>query len=98
MLNFAFIVKSGNYDPAVHRAEFESDKTKTGVYGVSTVEQAAELAKRLVREGVQLIDLCGAFGEQGMRAVVDAIDCQVPVGYVVYDAGEQEKHDKLFPH
>ena len=55
------------------------------------------MARREVQNGVQLIDLCGAFGEAGMQAVVDAIDCDVPVGYVVYSQSEMQKHDLLFP-
>ena len=96
-LNFLFIVKSRDFDPAVHHTCMESAFNKTIVYGVSTIEQACEVARREVQNGVQLIDLCGAFGEAGMQAVVDAIDCDVPVGYVVYSQSEMQTHDLLFP-
>lgn len=52
--------------------------------GIPSVDQAPAAALRLVAEGVQLIELCGAFGPLWTARVIDAIDGRVPVGSVGY--------------
>jgi predicted polyphosphate/ATP-dependent NAD kinase len=52
--------------------------------GVPRVEDAPEAARQLVADGVQLVELCGAFGAAGTAAVVEAVGDQVPVGGVFY--------------
>ncbi len=45
---------------------------------------------------VDFIELCGAFGEEGCRSVIDAVGNRVPVGYVTYFPGDAERVDALF--
>lgn len=52
--------------------------------GVPSVDDAADAARELVADGVQLVELCGAFGAPGTAAVVAAVGEQVPVGGVFY--------------
>ena len=40
--------------------------------------------------------LCGDFGEDGRRRVIDAVDGELPVGYVTYLPEEAVWVDKLF--
>lgn len=53
-------------------------------------EKAARQAERLCREGVDCIELCGAFGEAGARAVIAATHNQVPVGFVTHLPEQEE--------
>lgn len=53
--------------------------------GVRDISEAPEAARRLVSEGVELIELCGGFGGAGLGAVVSAVGEQVPVGAVFYE-------------
>ena len=39
---------------------------------------------------------CGDFGEDGRRRVIEAVDGELPVGYVTYLPEEAVKVDKLF--
>lgn len=94
-MRFAYILKSGQ-EGIVHHASIQSNSTTSQIYSVHTFEQAGELAKRLVAQGIDCIELCGAFQEAGKQQVVSAIDCDVPVGHVVYTNSEVDKHDKLF--
>jgi len=64
--------------------------------GVPTPGQAPEVAKRLVAQGVQLIELCGAFGPVWTARVIEAIDGAVPVGSVGYGAEAIEQLHRLF--
>ncbi|MGI6168469.1 MAG: DUF6506 family protein [Christensenellales bacterium] len=95
-LNFAFLVKGEGYDARVHRAYFENEYTKTHVLGVEDIAAAQEAARELVREGVELIELCGAFGQEGARSVAEALDGAVPVGYVTHDKSQKSLMDALF--
>jgi hypothetical protein len=52
--------------------------------GVLDVHSASAEARKLVDEGVRLIELCGAFGGAGLAAVTSAVQGKVPVGAVFY--------------
>lgn len=54
------------------------------VVGVPSVDDAPAAARELVDDGVELIELCGAFGAPGTAAVVAAVGADVPVGGVLY--------------
>jgi len=94
-MHFAYIIKS-RQDGIVQQADIKSGSSTFMVYSVHSIEQAGELAKELVALGIDCIELCGAFFEEGKQQVVDAIGCDVPVGHVVYTGSEAEKHDRLF--
>jgi hypothetical protein len=52
--------------------------------GVARVEDAAAEARKLVTQGVKLIELCGAFGGAGLASVTSAVEADVPVGAVFF--------------
>ena len=52
--------------------------------GVPRVEDAAAEARKLVAQGVKLIELCGAFGGAGLASVTAAVGTDLPVGAVFY--------------
>lgn len=56
----------------------------TVLVGVPKPEDGIEAARRLVGEGVQLIELCGGFGPVWAGRIIEAIDGAVPVGIVGY--------------
>lgn len=58
--------------------------------------QAPEAAKKLVAEGVELIELCGAFEPVWTGRVIEEIDGAVPVGGVYYGAEATDQMHELF--
>jgi hypothetical protein len=52
--------------------------------GVPHVQDAAAEARKLVAQGVKLIELCGAFGGAGLASVTSAVGTDLPVGAVFY--------------
>lgn len=52
--------------------------------GVSAPEEAIRVALKMVEDGVQLLDLCGAFGPVWTAKIIEAIDGRIPVGHVNY--------------
>lgn len=80
-MKFAFIIM-GPY-------RMEQDQTSmhegmAEMVGVSSLEEACTAARTLQEKGIDCIELCGAFGETGARAVISATKNQLPVGYVTH--------------
>ena len=64
--------------------------------GIPKVDHAADVARRLVAEGVELIELCGGFGGAGLAAVIAAVEGRVPVGAVFYGVDASAGLQRLF--
>jgi len=94
---FGFIVTGAGMDPAEHRAEISSDRFTSVMVGVTEPAQALAVAQDMVRDGVQLIELCGGFGPVWTAAVVEAIGGAVPVGSVGYGPEAISGMYRLFP-
>jgi hypothetical protein len=64
--------------------------------GVPSVAAAPEVARRLVADGAQLLELCGAFSGAGLAAVLAAVAGRVPVGAVFYGVEASAGLQRLF--
>jgi hypothetical protein len=64
--------------------------------GVRSIEEGASVARQLVEEGVELIELCGGFGGEGLGAFVAAVEGRVPVGAVFYGVDASAGLQRLF--
>jgi len=53
-------------------------------------EEAGKLAKKLIDEGIEVIELCGGFGHKGVAKIVEAVEGKIPVGAIRFD-----NHPKL---
>lgn len=92
----AFIYVYEGCDPERDIAVIESTLLKTIIVGVDSIDAGCEIAKKVVEEGCRLIELCGGFGVEGTKKVIDAIQGAVPVGYIDYFPEEKEKVIKIF--
>lgn len=81
LTRFGFIVVGAQLDAW---QELTSPSFTMITAGVAKVDLAPASAVRLVAEGVQLIELCGAFGPVWTARVIEAIEARVPVGAVGY--------------
>lgn len=84
LTKFGFIVTGGQLDPAQHRLIMRSGAFEMIAVGVGKASQGPAVAKGLVAEGVQLLELCGGFGPIWTAKVIEAIDGRIPVGSVAY--------------
>ena len=64
--------------------------------GVPRIEDGPAIARRLVVDGVELIELCGGFGGAGLAAVIAAVDGRVPMSAVFYGVEASAGLQRLF--
>lgn len=64
--------------------------------GVRNIEEACGEAATLERDGIGCIELCGAFGEEGARRVMEATGTRIPVGFVVNLPEMDETYARAF--
>jgi predicted polyphosphate/ATP-dependent NAD kinase len=87
LTRWGFIYTLGPDAPEIRRDEIGSAACVLLTTGVPAEGDAPAVARQLADEGVELIELCGAFGPAGTAAVTEAVGDRVPVGGV-YDGGE----------
>lgn len=92
-MKFAFIIM-GNFDPAVDKAEIGGGKRQ--IVGVNNMNRALDAACRLVKQGVDCIELCGVFGEDGAREIIAVTENKVPVGYVTHLPMQDRLYEEVF--
>lgn len=68
------------------------------IVGAPDIDSACEAASRLEAEGVGCIELCGAFGPEGARRIIEATGGRVPVGYVVHLPEQDGLYAEVFGH
>ncbi|MBR1220856.1 hypothetical protein JQ557_22840 [Bradyrhizobium sp. U87765 SZCCT0131] len=81
---FGFIVTGAALDPARHRMVMSSKRFEMIAVGVSQASDGPAIARQLVDDGVQLLELCGGFGPVWTARIIDAIGGRIPVGSVGY--------------
>jgi len=83
---WAYIYLSPGFDPIRNTTESHSNLCRFKSVGLdfSQKELVIEIARNLVKEGVQMIELCGGFGPIWVARVSDAIQGVVPVGSTAY--------------
>jgi hypothetical protein len=96
MKKWAFIYTLGDKTAPVRTDIVGSPACQLVSIGVPSVEAAPAIAARLPDEGVELIELCGAFCGAGLGAVVEAVKGRVPVGGVFYGCEAAGGLQKLF--
>ncbi len=63
------------------KAELKTEGFITTVYCVADNDAAAKAANAMAASGTQLVELCGAFKEDDINAVIAAVDGKTAIGY-----------------
>ena len=80
-MKFAFLIMGG-FHSAEDRAFIHDGQAQ--IVGVDNLDEACAVAKKLRDEGVDCIELCGAFGPSGAKAVMAATERKIPIGYITH--------------
>ena len=83
LTHFGFIVTGPGLDPNHHRTIMSSPEFTMVAVGVGSAADGIQVARDLVADGVELIELCGGFGPVWTARVIEAVG-DVPVGSVGY--------------
>lgn len=92
-MRYAFIIMS-DFDFPRDRAVIHDGKAQ--IVGVSNMEEACAAARELYANGVGCIELCGAFGEEGAKRIIDATENKIPIGYVTHLPEQDEVYRIAF--
>lgn len=84
MKKFAFILLGAHYNPQEHQARFETGNQITYILTVRNFDEARAAVKRLDAEGVGAVELCGAFGEERTRELIELTGNRMAIGYVTH--------------
>lgn len=84
--HYAYIYLGPDLDPSIHHQELQTDKLIFKTVGIAfdQKEKSIEVAKALVKDGAQMIELCGGFGPIWIAKISEALNYAVPVGGVAY--------------
>lgn len=81
---FAFLLMGGEFDPVNHQSEFETEKGITAVYTVRDFTEACETVRHLDQQGYGAVELCGAFGPERARQLIELTGGRMAVGFVTH--------------
>jgi hypothetical protein len=88
MIKWAFFFDAPEVNPAVDRMVIERGGMQSTIIAVPDPEIAVQLSVELVAEGVQFIELCGAFTPVVAAKIIEATGGKIPVGIVGYSGGQ----------
>jgi hypothetical protein len=95
----AFLFLSPQGDFLKDRTVLKTPDIELHVIGCKCYQEASEIAKKLLDEKIEVIELCGGFGNLGIAEIVKAIENKIPIGAVRFDihpALNNSSGDKLF--
>lgn len=93
-MKFAFLIM-GAFSSQTDRASIHGGAAQ--IIGVGSLEEAVAAARELYREGVGCIELCGAFGPEGAKKIIEATENKIPVGYVTHLPEQEDVYKAAFP-
>jgi hypothetical protein len=84
-LKAAFIFLAPEVDPEKDMAVVATPQVEVTTVAVNNYQEAEEIAAQLTEAGVQAIELCGGFGNEGVARVARAVNGGAVVGVVRFD-------------
>lgn len=93
---FAFLMMGPNHDPKKDYACFESSNRIAYICVVSNYEDAKKKILELMEDGVGAIELCGAFGKEKARELIELTGNKIAIGYVIHEPEQDPVFDAFF--
>lgn len=78
--NYGFIMKDAAYSEP-KKSELKVDGFITTVYCVGNNEVAGKAANDMADAGAQLVELCGAFNEDDVKEIIEAVNGKTAIGF-----------------
>lgn len=84
-LKAAFIFLAPEVDPENDRQTVVTPKVELTAVAAKNYKEAERVARQLVKEGIEAIELCGGFGNKGTARISEAVAGKAAVGVVRFD-------------
>lgn len=95
MLKAAFIANSESQNPQTYSLRYENPDFQLEMVAVSGMDMTKETILGFVREGFDLVDLCGDFTQEMAEALRQATGNQIRISAAVYSEEEGKKLEAL---
>ena len=95
MDKFAMFINVPGVSPENYSGLFQNDDTYEYYFGVSDMDMATELFQKLLNEGYNLFNLCGAFNDDDVLKFMNMSDNKFGIKAAKYFPEEEEKMNKL---
>lgn len=92
-MTFAYLIM-GDFDSQTDRASICGGTAQ--IIGVSGMEDAIAVARELQEQGISCIELCGGFGPDKAKELIEATDCKIPIGYAVHLPEQDGLYEAVF--
>lgn len=96
MKKFAFVIMDGNADPQRHRYSFETGGMTNYFRSVRNYDEALTTIRELQKDGVGVVELCGAFGREQALSLIEATGNTLGIGYVVHEPSQDDLFRDFF--
>ncbi|WP_295153897.1 DUF6506 family protein [uncultured Brachyspira sp.] len=93
-MKFAYLIMGSIFDSNTDKAYIHNGIAQ--IIGVSDIEEACKIAKELKEKGIDCIELCGGFKEEGARKIIEATENKIAVGFAVHLKEQEDIYKKLF--
>ncbi len=92
-MKFAFLIM-GNFNSKIDHASIHNGMAQ--MIGVANIQEASMVAKKLYEDGIDCIELCGAFTVHDTRKIIEATKHKIPVGYSIHLPEQDELFTSTF--
>jgi hypothetical protein len=80
-----FIIKAPGYNRTGDKTNLNSVNFSSIIIAVSSIEEACLAADDMIKDGVEIIELCGWFEKKWYEKIKSHIKNKIPVGYVIFE-------------
>lgn len=95
MFKFAFLINVTGIDTKTYHTVYETEESYNIVAGVNGVEAGRKYAAKLVKQGIEVINLCGDFDDEITALIQQDAGEGVKVSHASYNLNELAKLNTL---
>ena len=92
----AFMFMGPKYDPEKHWVKFELETHDTYVFTARNFDEALDRAKRMAEDGFGALEVCSAFSKEQVRALIDATENKMVIGFVEHLPEQDDLFNTFF--
>lgn len=93
---FAYMIIGPHYEPPKHKAIFEDERIETYIFTVRDFEEAKERILLCVQEGFGVVELCGGFGAEKAKELIELSQNKIGISYAVHFTEQEHIFAKFF--